>query len=370
MSSAAPLYISATKQDTGKTTVTIGLVQGMRALGYDVGYMKPVGQRYIQYEGLNIDEDAVLALAAFGLKDHPGDMSPIAIERGFTEHYIFNRDPAPLERRILEAYEHIRQAHEFPIIEGTGHAGVGSCFDLSNARVAELLHAGVVIVTAGGIGRAIDEVALSLHLFRKHGVRVLGVILNKVLPEKHAKVQRAVTEGLRHLGTRLLGAVPYRPELSLPRVEQVVAELHCKWLIGRGGAHNLIRHTVVAAMEPSHMTKYIVDNTLVIIPGDRVDDLFCRHMTHPREHGIGGRIAGIVLTGGFVPAPLLCKSLDDANVPVLLCEEDTYTVATRLRELVFKIQPEDTDKIEAAQDLIRSSVDIPTIIEELRSEGP
>ena len=93
-------------------------------------------------------------------------------------------------------------------------------------------------------------------------------------------------------------------------------------------------------------------------------------MTHPREHGIGGRIAGIVLTGGFVPAPLLCKSLDDANVPVLLCEEDTYTVATRLRELVFKIQPEDTDKIEAAQDLIRSSVDIPTIIEELRSEGP
>ena len=38
------------------------------------------------------------------------------------------------------------------LIEGTGHAGVGACFDMSNARVAELLEAKVVIITEGGIG--------------------------------------------------------------------------------------------------------------------------------------------------------------------------------------------------------------------------
>ena len=41
------------------------------------------------------------------------------------------------------------------VIEGTGHAGVGSCFDLSNARVAQMFGAKVVILTTGGIGRAI-----------------------------------------------------------------------------------------------------------------------------------------------------------------------------------------------------------------------
>jgi len=51
-----------------------------------------------------VDEDAVLAREAFHLTDSPEDMSPIAIERGFTEHYIFNRDPHPLQRRILEAF--------------------------------------------------------------------------------------------------------------------------------------------------------------------------------------------------------------------------------------------------------------------------
>ena len=146
-----PLYVSATKQDTGKTTIIVGLIEALRDLGYDVGYMKPVGQRYVRFEGLNVDEDAVLARQVFSLSDHPADMSPIAIERGFTEHYIFHRDPQPLQRRIMEPFDRLRAAHDLLVVEGTGHAGVGSCFDLSNARVAQLLDAGVVIITDGGI---------------------------------------------------------------------------------------------------------------------------------------------------------------------------------------------------------------------------
>jgi len=203
-----PLYVSATKQDTGKTTLIVGLLQAFRDQGCNVGYMKPVGQRYVQYEGYNVDEDAVLAREVFGLQDAPADLSTVAIERGFTARYIFNRDPKPLEERIMAAFERLRAAHEFLLVEGTGHAGVGSCFDLSNARVAEMFGASAIIIAHGGIGQAIDEVALSLHLFRKHGVEVLGVVLNKVWPEKLEKVKRTVAQGLENLGTRLLGVVP------------------------------------------------------------------------------------------------------------------------------------------------------------------
>ena len=237
-----PIYVSATKQDTGKTTLTLGIVQAFLDLGYDVGYMKPVGQRYVEFQGQNVDEDAVLARQVFGMTDPPGDMSTIAIERGFTANYIFHRDPAPLEGRVMDAFHRMNERHDLLVIEGTGHAGVGSCFDLSNARVAQLFDAKVLILTKGGIGRAIDEIALSLHLFREHGVEVLGAILNKTLPAKLQKVTRAVQEGLEHIGTRLLGVLPYEPRLLYPRVEQVAREVGGRVLSGADALTNRIEH--------------------------------------------------------------------------------------------------------------------------------
>jgi BioD-like phosphotransacetylase family protein len=360
-----PLYVSATKQDTGKTTLVIGLMQTLRDLGHDLGYMKPIGQRYVRYRGMNIDEDAVLARHAFDLKDHPADMSPITIERGFTEQYIFHRDPQPLEWRIMEAFDRLRKAHDLLAIEGTGHAGVGSCFDLSNARVAELLGAGVIIVTEGGIGRAIDEVALSLHLFRKHNVPVLGVILNKVWPEKLTKVHLAVTEGLAHLGTRLLGAVPYRSQLVYPRMEQIAAELRGQILCGEEGVGNVVEHTVVAAMSPQNVCAYLRPNSLVITPGDRLDNILISAITCPMLPGASGPIAGLVLTGGFEPPASVRSLLAACGIPVVLCKEDTYTVAVCVQDLRFKIRPQDTDKIEAAKILVHESIDIPSLLNTL-----
>jgi hypothetical protein len=364
-----PLYVSATKQDTGKTTVTIGLMKALRDLGCNVGYAKPVGQRYVKYNGLNVDEDAVLAREAFGLTDHPADMSPVAIERGFTEKYIFNRNPEPLERRILDSVGRLRRAHEVLVIEGTGHAGVGSCFDLSNARVAELLGAAVIIVTDGGIGRAIDEVALSLHLFRKHGVRVLGIVLNKVLPQKFEKVSKAVAEGLRHLDSRLLGALPYQARLPLPRMSQIVAELPARVLCGEQALNNCAEHTVVAAMAPQHVCNHIMENTLVVTPGDRIDNILISIVICPAEPGPPRRVSGLILTGGFIPPPSIVSLLRVSGVPVLLCQGDTYSVASRLRDLVFKIRPEDTDKIAAVQALIREQMDVNALLADLSRPG-
>lgn len=365
-----PLYVSATKQDTGKTTILLGLLQALRDAGHDVGYMKPVGQRYVQYQGLNVDEDAVLARQTFELGDNPGDMSPIAIERGFTEHYIFHRDPLPLEWRMMEAFDRLRAAHEILLVEGTGHAGVGSCFDLSNARAADLLNAPVLILTSGGIGRAIDEAALSYHLFRKHDVEVLGVILNKVWPEKQAKVERAVGEGLKHLGTRLLGVVPYRSALVFPRLEQIADEANGRVLCGtEEQLDNIVEHTVVAAMSPQNVCAYIRPRTLVVTPGDRIDNILISTITCPTETPNAGPISGLVLTGGFEPPASIIALLRAAEIPVLLCQEDTYTVASRLRELRFKIRPEDTDKIEAAKLLVRHSVEIEAITTALAEES-
>jgi BioD-like phosphotransacetylase family protein len=364
-----PFYISATKQDTGKTTLILGLTQALREMGHGVGYMKPVGQRYIPFEGHNVDEDAILAREVFGLDDSPADLSPVAVERGFTEQYIFNRNPVPLENRILEAYGRLRARHPLMVIEGTGHAGVGSCFDLSNARVAQLLGAAVVIVTDGGIGRAIDEVALSLQAFQHQGVQVLGVVLNKVLDEKREKVQKAVAQGLKNLGTRLLDTLPYRAQLIYPCMEQLVPEVRGKVLCGERALRNHVESTVIAAMAPQHVTAFLHQNTLVVTPGDRIDNILVSVVGMHAPMGGPKPVSGLILTGGFKPPPSILAILEASGLPVILCNDDTYTVATRLQEMRFKIRPADTDKIAEAKNLIHEGVDAAALLEALKAAG-
>ena len=50
-------------------------------------------------------------------------------------------------------------AHEFVVVEGTGHCGVGSVLGWNNARVAATLGVDVVLVANGGIGSTFDDLA-------------------------------------------------------------------------------------------------------------------------------------------------------------------------------------------------------------------
>jgi dethiobiotin synthetase len=79
---------------------------------------------------------------------------------------------------------------------------VGSVIDCSNADVAALLGSQAIIISGGGIGRAIDEIMLNKALFDLCKVPVLGVIINKVLPDKLDKIKSIVGKGLERKGIR------------------------------------------------------------------------------------------------------------------------------------------------------------------------
>ena len=348
-----PLYIGATLRDCGKTSVSLGLMQLLQARGINPGYCKPVGQHYVRYHDKNIDEDGVLIHQVFNLQDEPYFLSPIAIERDFTRKFIQNPNVKPLEEEILRCHQELLKKHPMVIVEGTGHAGVGSCFGLSNARVAQLLGAKVVIVTSGGIGRPIDEIAMSLALFRDFNVDVLGVILNKILPEKYDMVKDTVDKGLRLLGTRLVGAIPFDRHLTTFTVGQLAEEFNYQIICGADSLNNIIEDTVVAAMEPQNVLQHIHDNSIIIIPGDRVDNILVSILVLSRGQPSGG----IILTGGFEPHPMIEPLLKSSRIPVLLSQEDTFTVSARMKDLGFKIRSYDTEKVARLHDLVDKYVD-------------
>lgn len=177
------VFIAATRQNDGKTTTSLGLIAALQQTFPRIGYIKPVGQRFVEIAEQKIDEDTVLMDSVYGLNCPLVDMSPIAVEPDFTRKYLETANNEALVRKIQNAFDRVAWEKDFVLCEGSGHAGVGAVFDLSNAQVAKHLGCKVIIVSRGGIGKPIDEVALNQALFEKEGVEVIGVIINKVLEE-------------------------------------------------------------------------------------------------------------------------------------------------------------------------------------------
>ncbi len=344
------VYLAATGQNRGKTTVSLGVLDGFQRRGLSTAFIKPVGQRTIIEDGVPADEDAVLMKSVFDLAEPLGQMSPVHIPRGFTQAYIEGRVVEDLGERIRTAHAAFAADRDILLIEGTGHAGVGAVIGLSNAAVAAMIGAPAVIVSEGGVGRPIDEIVLNAALFERQGVHVAGAIVNKVDLDAKPGLARTLEQGLARLGIPLLGVLPYRPILSNPTLAMVLEGVHGETLHPGPDLDQVIGGVAIGAMEPEHMLERIGPRSLVIVPGDREDVISAIAGAH-REGEDGGAL-GLVLSGGYRPSDRVVESIRRADLFATLVPEDTYAVASEVHDLLVKTHPADHGKIEEIKALV------------------
>ncbi len=357
------IFVAGTRMNEGKTTTCLGLFAALQTLYPRVGFIKPVGQRFVEVEGHQIDEDSVLLDTIYHVKVPIESMSPVTIDGKFTRRYL--TDPAgmhpALVDRICRAFDRVSWEKDFTIIEGTGHAGVGSVFDLSNASVARILDAKVILVSSGGIGRPVDEIAMNKALFDREGVEVIGAIVNKVEADKLGFIADYAGRGLARLGVPLLGVLPIQKTLTSPNLAQIVEEIGGRWLNGRStGVNERIEEVVIGAMTAKGVIDTLKPGVLLVTPGDRDDLLFATISTAGLS---GGKVvSGIVLTGSVLPHPRLLELLAKTPIPVVAVAAESYAVASKINGMTIKTQPQDADKIPIIKRMVLDHVDLKKLL--------
>ncbi len=192
MSTVPAVVVAAPTSGSGKTTVATGLIGALRAAGHRVAPFK-VGPDFIDpgyhalaagRPGRNLDpvlvgEDLIGPLFRHGTRD--ADMAVVEGVMGLFDGRIDERFTVPARG--------------------------------STAQVAQLLCAPVVLVVDGrGQSQTLGAVLHGFTTFHQ-GVRIGGVILNRVGSPRHEQVLRQACEAV---GVPVLGAVPRRDELSVP----------------------------------------------------------------------------------------------------------------------------------------------------------
>lgn len=362
-SSARRVFLAATGQNRGKTTTSLGLLAAIRERGLRLGFVKPVGQRYLVIDGTRADEDAVLMSEVFGFPDALNDMSPVTLPRRFTSDFILGRVTDDLAAQVRAAYDRVAADKDLVVIEGTGHAGVGAVVGLSNARAAAMLAAPVIIVSEGGIGRPIDEIVLNCALFAAHGARVIGAVVNKVDVESHPHLPEVLRRGLAQHDVELLGCIPYSEFLANPSLELIVTHLEGELVSGEATPGLTIGWVAIGAMQAVHAIELLRERTLLITPGDR-DDLILGALEANRTSTVP-RVIGMVLTGGFRPSDAMLEALRQANIFGYLVGTDTYRTAQAVDEILVKTHASDREKISTIIRLVDRALDVDALLARL-----
>lgn len=366
---AKSIYVAATSQHVGKTTSTLGLVAVLQQKGINVGYCKPVGQQFVDLGDLKVGKDALLFARTMNFELVPAIHSPVILGKGATTDFLDAPDQFDYPNRILAAASVLEREHDLVIYEGTGHPGVGSVVNLSNATVAKMLNASVVMVVEGGVGSTIDRLNLSIALFEKKGVPIVGVIINKVLPDKMSKVRKYVGGWLEKRNLPLLGVLPYQKSLSNPIMETIIETVNGHVLMNGEYLDNRIEGIIAGSLVETHDFRTERD-LLLVSSGRRV----CEAIEAIRESMIKVDrsdecpLAGIIITGdgkmnNQSHDEIYCTDyVNEHHIPVISTALDTYGSAVKISGIEVKINTRTPWKVAQANELIRKHVNLQPIL--------
>ena len=355
------IFIAATGQHCGKTTISLSLMHLARKKYKRVGFIKPIGPKCIEYKGLTMDMDAAMISGVYNLDDDAQLMSPMTLTPGLTRQFLDGKiSPEYPRNAILKAVKQLEEKNDFLIIEGAGHGGVGSVVGMNNASIASLTNAPVLMVTGGGIGSVIDAVELNLALYKETKADVRFIMVNKLIADKRERSLSYLRKAFAGKGIMVTSAFDFSPILADPTLQHV-AELLQLPLMCDPSERSRICHTIqLGASSSQRVIDHLEYSTLLIVTSSR-DELIVTASSLHHIPDFKKRLTGLIISGHAPMSNITQQILEDSRIPYIRIEETSSVVFSLLREHVSKIGPEDAEKIELVNSMAEQYIDFDAI---------
>jgi len=342
---ARKIFIAATSQNCGKTTMSVSLMHLARLKYKRVGFIKPIGPKYEMYGDLMLDMDAILVAKTFGLEENIALMNPVTMHKSFTRDFLDGKSTCmELKQKIIDAVEILDKKYDFLVIEGAGHAGVGSVIGLNNACVAHILDAPVIIVAESGIGSTIDQVNLNLALFEKEEAKVKMILVNKIYADKRDWMLKLLNKGFPGRDLEVVGGFNYSPILANPTLGYISKLFKLPIHGDPGGRQRIILNIQLGAASSQRVVDMLKESSLVVLTSSR-DELIVTLSSLYHIPAYRKNIVGLIVAGQAATSAITQQILDDSNIPYIRVHDSTANIFTTLMEDVAKISIEDQEKI-------------------------
>jgi len=356
------IYIATTEPNSGKSIISLGLMQSLLGKAAKVGYFRPI-----------IDD-----VAPGQIDNHINTISTyFNLDITFEDAYAFTRSEVirmknenkegEIMGKIIEKFKALEERFDFVLVEGTSFTGEGSIIEFDiNVLIAKNLGIPAIILASGKdktLEEFVGRLQMAFDSFKDKGVEVLSVIANKVEQQNQGLV---ISELEKYLPSEVIvNAIPTIPILAYPSIKEIVNTLNAKVLFGETHINNQAGNFSVGAMQLHNYLLHLKENALVITPGDRADVILGALQANVSDNYPS--ISGIVLTGGLIPEDSIIKLIKGLSevVPIISVKGGTFSVVNCIGSIKSQIYAENTEKITTSIKNFEKYVKVDALIERL-----
>jgi phosphate acetyltransferase len=362
---AENLFITATEARSGKSVITLGVMELLLRNVNRVGFFRPL---------INVDLKAKTAI------DHDINLisSYYKLELPYTEMYAYTTAEAnnlitlgkddELLEGIVSKYKEMEKKNDFVLCEGTDYVGSTSVFEFDiNAEISNNLGCPVLLV-ANAHNKTVDEtlrsIEMSIDSLTDKGCNLIATVVNRTEPENQEEIITRLKSKVLS-SEQLVYAIPNEESLGNPTVGEIAKILNAKVLYGAEQLNRHVHSFTVAAMQLRNFLTRIRHGTLIITPGDRADVIVAclssvSSMSMPA-------ISGIMLTGGLEPEEPIRKLIEGFSnmVPILSVIHDTFPSARLVDNVHAVISPDNNRKITQALGVFEKSIHVEELGEKI-----
>ncbi len=355
------LYIASLEPTAGALIISMGIMELLKSRVHKLAFFRPIVK-----DISSVDNDIDFMLKHFSLDQDLKDSYGFGLDE--VEALLSQGKESEVIERLLEQYHALEERYDFVLIQGLDYASFSNTLSYNfNHIIAKNLQAPYISLINGkhkNYEQLIHEIDLERSSLIHEHVEHIAIFVNRLdennhqcLSEKHCKT---------NVPTFFMAEIE---ELDLVSVGEVKHALQCQQLFGnKKDLDRIIRRAKIAAMNIEHLLERLEDSDFIIVPGDRLDIILTvLYANYSKDFP---SIAGILLTGGFVPPENFLKlisGIDFLSIPIFTVESDTYKSAVLIDDISASLHPQQSRKIALAMGEFMKAIDIEVLQERLRT---
>ena len=342
------VYIIPVNTHSGKSVVSLGVLQMIMRNTSKVGYFKPIIES-------KSEKDMLIETVLEHFK----------LNMSYEETYAYTRkEVIALKNQgnigevydtIIKKYKALEEKFDFVLVDSPGIVG-DSNFDTDfNASVAQSLNIPVLVVLKDSFAsedELLNQVQVQLNSILEKDVQVLSVFINKAKNATEA-TQSKLEQKFKDITFTI---IPRKEELSRPTIREVAKALNAEFLYKGDNIDVITKRTLIGAMQLPNYFANLTEDTLAVIPADRTDLITGSLVANYSNYS---NIKGIVLYGDFELDKSIHKILEgiQKNIPIMIAKSNTFETANLIGAINPRIYPENTEKIKLLLQLFDETVD-------------
>jgi len=356
------VYITTLEPFSGKSLISIGMMNELLVRKNKLGYFRPVIDDYPDGQK---DNHIKTMIDYFKLDLKYEDA--YGFKRNELIQLLNQGQDAKVIDHIIRKYKKLEKKFDFVLMEGSDFTGEVAMIEFElNVKLASNLAIPTILVSSG-ISKSFDEyisnVKLAYDSFKEENVVVPAIIANKIKPKN---IKKTIARIKKVVGDdTYVSAIPRDENLLKPSMRDILNHFDGKIVLGDNYMEKPVKYYEVGAMQLRHYLPKLKEKTVVILPGDRADLILGAIQADKSDNY--PNLSGIVLTGGITPERTIMRLIEGikTTIPIVGIKPNTYEATIKIADLKPRINPYDTRKIMKSISLFRKNVEVRVVLDKL-----